>query len=153
MFAWITHTRSDIGLTVERLILGIVFLAHGSQKVLGLFGGGGLLATVASFEKMGLPSFIAWGVPFVEFLGGIGLILGFYTRIWSLGIGAIMVGAILLVHLPNGLFMNWYGQQAGEGYEFHLLAIALAFSLMLHGGGTLSFDRMRTIAHMSPPKS
>lgn len=143
--SWITHTRSDIGLSVERLILGIVFLAHGSQKVLGLFGGAGLFATVASFEQMGLPSFVAWGVPFVEFLGGIGLIAGFLTRLWALLIGAVMVGAITLVHLPNGFFMNWSGTHAGEGFEYHLLALALAFSLLINGGGAFSMDHTRTL--------
>lgn len=140
MLAHLTDTSRDITLTVQRLILGIIFFAHGAQKVLGLFGGSGLTATVASFEQMGLPAFVAWGVPFIEFLGGIGLILGLYTRLWAIGIGAIMLGAIFTVHLPHGFFMNWSGKQAGEGYEYHLLALAIAFSLALRGGGSFSLD-------------
>lgn len=150
MFSWITNTRWDIGLTVQRLILGIVFFAHGAQKVLGLFGGSGLANTVSFLESMGLPTVIAWAVPLIEFLGGIGLILGLYTRIWALGLAAIMVGAILMVHAPHGFFMNWFGNQTGEGFEYHLLALAIAFSLMLNGGGSFSLDRKRAINNLSP---
>lgn len=150
MLGWITNTRWDIGLTAQRLILGIVFFAHGAQKVLGLFGGLGLASTVSLFESMGLPAVIAWSVPFIEFLGGIGLILGLYTRIWALGIAAIMVGAISLVHAPHGFFMNWFGNQTGEGFEYHLLVLAIAFSLMLNGGGPFSLDRKRATRNLSP---
>jgi putative oxidoreductase len=74
-------------------------------------------------------------------LGGLALIFGFITRIATLAIAVDMIVAIFLVHLPNGLFMNWYGSQKGEGFEFHLLATAIALTLVIAGGGILSIDR------------
>jgi putative oxidoreductase len=79
-----------------------------------------------------------------EMFGGLGLILGFLTRIPALGIAVEMVGAIFLVHLPNGFFMNWAGNQKGEGFEYHLLAIAVAATLLLRGAGAYSVDRALT---------
>ena len=74
-------------------------------------------------------------------MGGLALIFGFMTRIAALGIAVDMIVAIFLVHLPNGLFMNWYGNQKGEGFEYHLLAVAIALTLVIAGGGILSIDR------------
>jgi len=71
----------------------------------------------------------------------LGLIFGLLTRIPALGIGVEMIGAILMVHLPNGFFMNWYGNQKGEGFEYHLLTIAIAATLLLRGAGKFSVDR------------
>jgi putative oxidoreductase len=75
-----------------------------------------------------------------EFFGGLGLIVGLLTRIAALGIGVEMIGAIFLVHLPNGFFMNWFGTQKGEGFEYHLLTIAMAAALLLRGAGAFSAD-------------
>ncbi len=135
-------TDNDLASLVMRMILGIVFFPHGAQKALGLFGGHGLSATLDFFtQQMGLPLVAAVLVVAAEFLGSIGLVLGFFTRIAALGILAVMAGAVYLVHWQNGFFMNWMGNQQGEGIEFHLLAMALALALILRGGGLASVDR------------
>jgi putative oxidoreductase len=81
-----------------------------------------------------------------EFLGGIGLIVGFLSRIAAFGIAVDMFVAICLVHVHNGIFMNWYRSQKGEGYEYHLLAIALCILIIVKGAGALSVDRALTKA-------
>lgn len=135
-------TDNDLALLVLRLILGGVFFVHGAQKALGWFGGHGLTGTLDFFTQgMGLPMLVAVLVVAAEFLGAIGLIVGFLSRIAAAGIFAVMVGAIAMVHLPNGFFMNWSGNQAGEGIEYHLLAIAISLALVLGGGGMASIDR------------
>jgi len=136
------HTENSIVLLLLRVILGLVMLPHGMQKVFGWFGGDGLTATLASFsDKMHIPAFLAILVILSESLGGVALIIGFCTRLAAFGILCNMIGAIFLVHLPNGFFMNWSGQKHGEGFEFHLLAIAIALSLVIAGGGKDSVDR------------
>ncbi len=137
----LVRTYDTYGLTIGRLGLGAIMFVHSSQKVFGLFGGYGFAGTVGAFSKM-MPPALAVAVILIEFLSSIALLLGLLTRLGALGIIAIMVGAIALVHAPNGFFMNWYGKQAGEGFEYHLLAIALALVLVFLGGGRLSFDRL-----------
>lgn len=137
-------TSSSLTLSWLRLILGIIFLAHGAQKVLGWFGGSGFSATMGFFEGRGIPAVFAFLAIMAEFLGGIGLIIGFLSRIAAFGILCNMVVAILTVHAPYGLFMNWFGNQAGEGFEYHLLAIAIAVTIMVEGAGALSVDRALT---------
>jgi putative oxidoreductase len=141
MFKKLISTSNDVALTILRLVLGVVFFAHGAQKLLGWFGGYGLTATVGAFTHMGMPAPIVYLIIATEFFGGLGLILGFLTRIPALGIGCLMVGAIFLVHLPNGFFMNWANNQKGEGIEYHLMAIAMAAVLLLRGAGAFSVDR------------
>ena len=135
------RTNDDYAALVMRLFLGIVFFVHGAQKVLGWFGGYGASATIQGFAKMGLPPVITVLVMTAEFGGGILLILGFLTRLAAIGIGCVMVAAIVLVHGKVGFFMNWAGSQKGEGFEYHLLAIGLAVALLIKGGGALSIDR------------
>ena len=138
----ILQTRKDYAILLVRLTLGVVFFAHGAQKMLGLFGGYGFSGTMQYFtETMGLPYLVALMVIFAEFFGAIGLIVGCLTRIAALGIIGVMVGAVTMVHLPNGFFMNWFGNQSGEGYEYHLLAIAMALALLIRGAGSCSIDR------------
>jgi len=145
MLKKLLQTENDYGGLIARLALGIVMFPHGAQKVLGWFGGYGFAGTMTFFtETIGIPYFVALLVVLAEFLGSIGLIVGALTRIAALGIGSVMVGAILLVHLPNGFFMNWGGNQAGEGFEYHLLALGLALLLILRGAGALSIDRIIT---------
>jgi putative oxidoreductase len=134
-------TSNDVALTVLRVILGIVFFAHGAQLTLGWFGGYGFRATMGGFTHMGFPAPVAFLVICAQFLGALGLIFGALTRIAAFGIAAVMTGAILMVHLPNGFFMNWMGTQKGEGFEFHLLALAMTVVLMLRGAGAFSVDR------------
>jgi len=134
-------TSDDASFTILRLVLGVVFFAHGAQKMLGWFGGFGFHGTMGFFEHMGMPAPVALLVICTEFFGGLGLIVGLLTRIAALGIGVEMIVAIFMVHLQNGFFMNWAGKQKGEGFEYHLLAIAVAAALLLRGAGAFSLDR------------
>jgi putative oxidoreductase len=134
-------TNSDVASTMLRVVLGVVFFAHGSQKMLGWFGGFGFHGTMGAFTNMGMPAPLAFLIICTEFFGGLGLILGLLTRIASFGVAGLMVGAIFMVHLQNGFFMNWMGTQKGEGFEFHLLALAMAAALLLRGAGAFSLDR------------
>jgi putative oxidoreductase len=133
-------TNRDVAFTVLRLVLGILFLAHGSQKMLGWFGGGGFTATMNGFERSGIPAVFAFLAIAAEYFGGIGLIVGLLGRIAAFGNLCNMVVAIVKVHAPNGLFMNWTGKQRGEGFEYHLLAIAICIAIMLRGSGAFSLD-------------
>lgn len=127
---------------ILRLTLGVVMWPHGAQKLLGWYGGFGFDGTLGFFaEKMGLPWLIAFLVIIGESFGSLGLLAGFLTRFCAASIGVIMLGAIALVHWPNGFFMNWFGRQAGEGYEYHLLVLGIAVTLALIGGGRWSVDR------------
>jgi putative oxidoreductase len=134
-------TSNDVALTSLRLVLGVVFFAHGAQKMLGWFGGYGFHGTMGFFAHLGIPAPVAFLIICTEFFGGLGLIVGLLTRIAALGIGGLMIGAIFMVHLPNGFFMNWAGTQKGEGIEYHLLVLAMAATLLLRGAGAFSVDR------------
>jgi putative oxidoreductase len=134
-------TSDDLSFTILRLVLGVVFFAHGAQKMLGWFGGPGFHATMGFFAHLGMPAPVALLVICTEFFGGLGLIVGLLTRIAALGIAGEMIGAILMVHLANGFFMNWMGNQKGEGFEYHLLVIAMGAALLLRGAGAFSADR------------
>jgi putative oxidoreductase len=127
---------------VLRLTLGLVMFPHGAQKLLGWYGGFGFSGTLGFFtETMHLPWLIAFLIIIGEFFGSLGLLAGLLTRFSAASIGVIMLGAITMVHLPNGFFMNWFGKQAGEGYEYHLLVIGVAAALLVTGGGKWSADR------------
>jgi putative oxidoreductase len=127
---------------VLRVALGLVIFPHGAQKLLGWFGGHGFAGTMGFFtETMHLPAVIAFLVILGESVGAVLLVAGFMTRFVALSLATIMVGAIALVHWPYGFFMNWFGQQPGEGFEFHLLVIAISAALVLSGGGRWSVDR------------
>jgi putative oxidoreductase len=135
-------THGGIASTVLRLTLGLVMLPHGAQKLFGWFGGQGFSGTVAGLTQLaGLPVPIAVLVILIEFFGSLALILGVFSRAAALGVIAVMVGAIVKVHLPNGFFMNWSGAQAGEGFEYHLLAIGIALAVAVTGSGRFSIDR------------
>jgi putative oxidoreductase len=138
----IFRTENDYTVAVMRLVLGVVFFAHGAQKALGWFGGPGFDGTIGMFSKMGIGEPLAVLAIAAEFLGGLGLIAGLLARIAALGVMINMLVAILLVHLRVGFFMNWAGNQGGEGFEFHLLAIALAIGILVKGAGALSIDRV-----------
>jgi putative oxidoreductase len=127
---------------VIRLALGIVFFAHGSQKVLGWFGGPGLRATINGFKGMGVPPAAAALAPFIEFLGGLALLAGFLARPAAVGIIVIMLVAIAKVHGRYGFFINFAGTPGkGHGFEFNFVLIAMALSILIGGAGVLSIDR------------
>src|SRR6516164_11455231 len=141
MFRKLIATSNDFTYTIARLVLGVVFFAHGAQKMLGWFGGFGFTATMGFFTQMHIPAPLAFLAICAEFFGGLGLIVGLLSRVAAFGIMVNMLVAIFTVHIHNGFFANWSGQQKGEGFEYHLLAIALLFLIMIKGGGALSLDR------------
>lgn len=135
-------TDSELAPTILRATLAVVMFPHGAQKALGWFGGYGWSGTMGFLTgQVGLPSPMAAIVILIEFLGALALLLGFATRAAAAGFIAIMVGAIVTVHAPNGFFMNWFGGQKGEGYEYHLLVIGAALALLITGGGRWSVDK------------
>jgi putative oxidoreductase len=128
---------------LARVALVAVMFPHGAQKVLGWYGGHGFAGTMGFFtEQMGLPAALAALVIGIEFVAPLLLLVGLATRVAALGIGAVMIGAIATVHGSVGFFMNWSGAQAGEGYEYHLLALGLAAVLVVQGAGRASLDRL-----------
>jgi len=135
------RTDDSLPLLIVRLALGLVMLPHGMQKALGLFGGPGFSGTMAMFTSQGMPAALAFLVILGESAGSLGLIVGFLSRIAGFGISCIMLGAIATVHWQNGFFMNWAGKQAGEGFEYHILALGIALAVLVGGGGRASVDR------------
>jgi putative oxidoreductase len=140
-FKRLMWTDDNVVGLILRLVLGIVFFPHGAQKMLGWFGGGGFAGTMAGMTKMGLPAAIVFLVILFEFFGSLSLILGFLGRLGAIGIGIVMLGAIFTVHLPNGFFMNWMGNQKGEGVEYHLLVLGIVLAILVTGSGRWSVDR------------
>lgn len=134
-------TKNDYSSTVLRIALGLVMFPHGAQKLFGWFGGHGFSGTMHFFTAtMGIPYALALMAVLAESIGSVGLIVGFFTRVCAFGIGTTMVVAMLLVHVRNGFFMNWFGTQAGEGFEYHILAIGMALTILIAGGGRWSID-------------
>jgi putative oxidoreductase len=131
------HDRSavDLALLLARVIVGVVFMAHGAQKLFGAFGGPGLSAFVGMMGPLGY--LVAIG----EFFGGLGLVVGFLSRFSAASIIVIMLGAIGMVHGKVGFFMNWMGNQGGEGFEYHLLAIGILLVILIVGPGRYALGR------------
>ena len=126
----------DWALLLARVVVGVIFMAHGAQKLFGAFGGPGLSAVV---QMMGPVGYL---VTVGEFFGGLGLALGIFSRFSAASIIVIMLGAIGMVHGQFGFFMNWAGQQAGEGFEYHLLAIGLLLPIVIAGPGRFALSRL-----------
>tara|TARA_R110002096_G_scaffold121171_1_gene262395 strand:+ start:39 stop:494 length:456 start_codon:yes stop_codon:yes gene_type:complete len=134
-----THPNS--GFSIARLTLGLVIFPHGAQKLLGLFGGYGYSATIEMFTtQMGLLSIVAFSVIMIEFFGSISLVLGLFSRFWALSLIGMFLGIIFTTQLEYGFFMNWFGNQLGEGYEYSLLVIGLALTVLVNGSGKWSID-------------
>jgi putative oxidoreductase len=144
MYSPLLKTTNDTGALIARLAAGIVMFPHGAQKVLGWFGGPGFAGVMGVLQSMHIPAPIAALDPIAEFFGAIALVLGLLSRVAALGIICVMLVAVGLVHVHNGFFMNWSGQQHGEGFEFHLLMIALCLIVIVRGGGAWSVDRTLT---------
>jgi len=134
-------TNSSTAPLIARVMLGIVMFPHGAQKMLGWFGGNGFTGTMNFFTgTMHIPAVFAFAAILAEFAGALGLIAGLFSRVAAFGIATVMVVAVLTTTAANGFFMNWYGNQKGEGFEYHLLAIGLALIVLIHGGGKASLD-------------
>ena len=141
MWQKLIGTSNSIPLAIVRLMLGLVMFPHGAQKMLGWFGGHGFSGTMGFFTHQGIPAPLAFLAIAAEFFGGLGLIVGFLSRIAAFGVLCNMAVAVLTVHFHNGFFMNWAGTNKGEGFEYHLLAIAMALAVMIGGAGAPSVDR------------
>ena len=143
MFRKLIATDNDTATTVLRLVLGMIFFAHGAQKMLGWFGGYGFTGTMGFFTGvLHIPAAFAFLAIAAEFFGGLGLIFGLLTRVASFGVFCNMIVAVAMVHSHFGLFMNWSGAQKGEGYEYHLLVSAMTAFLIIRGAGAASIDRL-----------
>lgn len=131
-------TRAGYGITVLRMIVGLIFMAHGSQKLFGLFGGYGLEGTGQYMASLGLnPGYLmALLSGSAEFFGGLALFLGLLVRPAAVVLMVMLVVAILSVHIHNGLFM------ANNGYEFGLALLGAAVAVLIEGAGRLSVDRL-----------
>jgi len=136
MFKKLLQTNDDVSMLILRVLLGIVFIPHGMQKLLGFSG------VMQMFTaQLGIPTLFAFLAIMTEILGPVGLITGLLTRVTALAIGVEMAVAVYMIHWQNGFFMNWFGNQKGEGFEYHILVIAIAVVLMIRGGGKWSIDR------------
>jgi putative oxidoreductase len=143
MLAYLFHTSPDWIETLIRITLGVVFFAHGAQKLLGWFGGAGFRDTMRTMHQfLRLPIPLAFLAIATEFFGGAGLIVGLLSRVAALGIAVTMVVAIFMVNGRYGLFLNWFGDRKAHGFEYHLLVIALAAVIIARGSGSLSLDRL-----------
>jgi putative oxidoreductase len=140
MLEWLVQTDGGVVGLILRLTLAVVIFPHGAQKVFGWFGGYGFKNTLQSFTSSGIPTGFALVAIAAEFLGSLGLAVGFLTRVAAFGIACVMLVAIATVHWPHGFFMNWSGTQPGEGFEYHLLALGIAIAVMILGGGVWSVD-------------
>jgi putative oxidoreductase len=145
-------TDDNTATIILRSVLGLVFFAHGAQKMLGWFGGYGFSGTMGYFTGTAhIPAVFAFLAIAAEFFGGLGLMFGFLTRIAAFGISVNMLVAIATVHSAFGFFMNWTGAQKGEGFEYHLLVLAMTAFLMIRGAGAFSLDRAITMASSAEP--
>jgi len=135
-------TENDWAGFILRITVGAIMFPHGAQKLLGLFGGYGYRATMNFFtETLKLPAFISFLVIMIEFFGAVGLIAGLASKLWALLLIFVMTGAIVTTNYRNGFFMNWFQNQNGEGYEYHLLIIGLCIALLVNGSGKFSLDK------------
>lgn len=142
MLKRLMRTDDSIGMLLVRVFLGLVIFPHGAQKLLGWFGGHGPAWTMDFFtQQLGIPAVLVVLVILAESFGALGLMLGFLGRIGAFGVLCVMLGAIYLIHLKNGFFMDWYNTGQGEGIEYHLLAIGMALAVLAQGSGRFSIDR------------
>lgn len=128
---------------ILRLTLALIMFPHGAQKMFGAFGGYGFSATMQYFTiNLKLPWLLSLAIILIEFLCPIGFILGLASRISAILLLTIMVGAIAMINYKNGFFMNWFNQQPGEGFEYHLIVIGMCIALLVTGSGKYSVDRL-----------
>ncbi|MFL5527601.1 MAG: DoxX family protein [Gemmatimonadaceae bacterium] len=143
MFGKLLRTPDDKVLLLLRLVLALVVFPHGAQKMLGWFGGFGPSGTLGFLtHQMHIPMALALLVFGAEFFAPLGLFFGFLGRIAAFGVAVDYTVVALMVHLPNGFFMDWTGQQKGEGVEYFILAVGIAIAIVIRGSGALSLDRL-----------
>ena len=142
LISQITQTDQSLSPLVLRITLAIVLWPHGAQLLLGLFGGGGLKGSMDYLTAQGIPYIIGFLVIFLQFFGSLCILAGIYTRIFAVGIIIMFIGMIAVAHWPIGFFMNWTGSLKGEGFEYHLLVIGIALSIILSGSGRWSLDNI-----------
>lgn len=141
----IFKTENSYAGLIARAFIGLILFPHGAQKALGWFGGYGFTGTMQFFsESVHLPWLVGAAVILIEFIGSLCLLLGLAGRVWALAVIGLMIG-IIPQHTANGFFMNWFGNQKGEGFEYHLLMIALAFIVLIGGSGKMSIDRKLSV--------
>lgn len=139
----IFHTNNDWTGLATRLSMGLILFPHGAQQMLGIFGGYGFSGTMGFLTgSLHLPWVIAFLVIAILFFGSISLVTGFASRLWSIAVIVIFTGTIFTAHIGNGFFMNWYGTQKGEGYEYALLVIGLSIATLINGSGKYSIDNI-----------
>jgi putative oxidoreductase len=137
------QTENDSVIMILRVLLGVVYFPHGMQKLFGWFGGPGFVGAMHMFTiNLGIPALFAFLAILAEGLGSLGLLTGLLTRVAAFGIAVDMIVAVYMLHWQNGFFMNWFGNQKGEGFEYHILAVAIAIALMIRGGGKWSIDKV-----------
>ena len=136
-------TYPSLSMLVVRLGAGVVFFAHGAQKVFGWFGGPGLKATIQTFQNyMKIPPPATVLAAFIECFGGLALIVGLLVRPAAVGLVAVMLVAVVKVHGRNGFFINFSGTPGkGHGFEFNFVLIMMLLAILLAGAGVLSIDR------------
>ena len=137
------RTTSDTGATIARTALALILFPHGAQHALGWFGGYGFRATHAWMtQTLGFPAPLAALAIVIELLAPLALLVGLGSRLAAVGLAGLMAGAIS-THLPSGFFMNWFGRlpTGQEGFEYHLLVLALCAVVVVKGSGALSLDR------------
>jgi putative oxidoreductase len=151
MFRRIIATTDSAVPAIARLAMGFVMLPHGLQKTLGMFGGPGFNGTMQYMTTGShIPYIFALLAVIAESLGALGLIVGLLGRVAAFGIACEMLVAVALVHSHVGFFMNWNGTQKGEGFEYHILMVALAIIVMIAGSGAVSIDRALTRSSSGP---
>jgi putative oxidoreductase len=137
------NTPDSWTMAIIRVFLGLVVFPHGAQKLLGWFGGYGFEGTMNYFtQTVGLPWIVGVTVTILEFFGAIALILGIGTRVVASAYLVLAIGIVFTSHIEHGFFINWFGTQSGEGYEYFLLWIAMALALVVNGAGKFSLDRI-----------
>jgi len=143
MIKKLLQTDDDLMVLILRLMLGVVIFPHGMQKLFGWFGGYGFVGTMGFFTgKLGIPAFFAVLAIIAESFGSVGLITGLFTRIAAFGVTVTIAVAAFMLHMQNGFFMNWFGNQKGEGFEYHLLFVVIGIAILFRGGGKWSADRV-----------